>query len=429
MGVVRETSASAFPAEVRTSLAYVVVVKNYFGSGAAKGSGTYLGDGLYASAWHVVRDNPNGRIDVTWKTGQQYSVRVVAHDPYFDIVLLEASQKPRGGVPLTDTSAGIGSQLYLAGYAQGPLQAWTGRAVSSASPVGSRSADWMNATGAAISGDSGGPVLDQRGHYVGPLWGSGGGTTCFSNAGRFQSVIGRFRDRIHNWHRQGFGCFGGNQCPPSGYGGGGYSSPPSGGGRVPVENDPGTPITPVQPPAQSPQQPTQPTQPPANNNGGCDCDKPKQPSGCDCKDGGGCDPQKIADAIAKALGDLKGEKGEQGELGLPGPMGPPGPPGPKGEPGKVDAEQMAAIVSEITKNLASNPALKGEKGDPGDPGERGPEGPRGPGLSDIRLDEDGYVWVEYGINGRRERIGRLFDPKQLQAGQRSPAYFEIVPKE
>lgn len=423
VSVVAEVSDGTFPDTVNTALAYSVVVYNWLGGGAgAKGSGTYLGDGLYASAWHVVRENPNGSISVTWKTGEKYPVRIVAHDATWDIVLLEASEKPQGGVPLTHTAPGIGAEVYLAGYSQGPLHAWRGRNVETSSPIGSQVADWMNSTGGAISGDSGGPVLDSTGNYVGPLWGSSGTTTIYSNAGRFQAVIGRFRDRINNWHAQGYGCFGG-QCPPI-YGGGGsvgYRPPQGGSGRVPIETNPGK-ITPVQPPAQTPQAPQQPA-PPQIREPSCPCEKPKQ-SGCDCdKDSEkACDPEAIAKAIKDALGDLKGEKGERG---LQGPIGPQGPRGPAGEPGQVDAEQIAAIVQEITKSLVNNPALKGEKGDPG---ERGPEGPRGPGISNISMDDRGFVYVEYGVNGRKEQIGRLQLPEQSQASPNGPAYFQIVPK-
>ena len=250
-------------------------------------------------------------------------------------MLLETQEKPQGGVPLTHTAPGIGADLYLAGYARGPLQAWRGRAVSTSAPIGSRNADWMNATGGAISGDSGGPVLDSTGNYVGPLWGSSGSTTIFSNAGKFQGVIGRFRERINNWHTQGYGCFGG-QCPPSYGGGGGYSQPPSqggGSGRVPVENNP-EPITPLTPPAQ--QQPPQ-------NNSGCPCEKPRQ-IGCDCK----CE---------------KGEKGERGEIGLQGPMGPQGPRGPAAE---ITDEQLALISAAVYQKMQSDPKFRGPQGLPGE---------------------------------------------------------------
>jgi len=361
MSVAIESNQSGvFPAEVNAALAYSVIVTNSLGNAANKGSGTYLGDGLYASAWHVVRDNPNGSITVTWKTGERYAVRVVASEPVWDIVLLESQERPQGGVPLTHTTPGIGAELYLAGYSQGPLQAWRGRAVSTSSPVGSQSADWMNATGGAISGDSGGPVLDSTGNYVGPLWGSSGSTTIFSNAGRFQSCIGQFRDRINNWHTQGYGCFGG-QCPPQQYEGGGnagYRPPPSGNGRVPVESNPGQP-TPVQPPTQ------QPHAPPQQPNSGCQCERPQQPNGCDCEpdkkpEASACDPEAIRKAIEEAMKDAKGPKGDKGEIGLQGPIGPQGPRGPAGE---ITDEQLALIAASVYQMMQKDPKFRGPAGE------------------------------------------------------------------
>lgn len=403
LSFVSERSDGALPENIRTAMTQAVVVKNQLGNGWAKGSGTYLGDGLYMSAWHVVRDNPGGKIVVEWKNGKSVNAKVAGKEPLYDMVLLETTEKPFGGVPLSLTNATPGSSLFLGGYSQGPLQAWRGRATRLAAPVGAPAADWTFATGAAISGDSGGPVIDEKGCFVGPLWGSGGGETCFTNTGRVQRFLFPWNARLAAWQRQGNGCYGGGYCPPQQFA---PQQPPSnsGGGRVDVDDQPQT----------------QPTQPGGGNLGWPSGPRPQQPPaqpGCEC------DPEAIADAIRKSLGDLEGEQGPAGEIGLTGPMGPAG---PAGKDGQVTPEQIAVIVNEITKNLISNPALKGEKGEPG---ERGPEGPRGPGISDISMDDNGYVYVEYGVNGRREQIGRLQLPEQSVAGQRSPAYFEIVPKQ
>ena len=407
--VIREVSAS-LPQKISVGLSQAVIVRNSLGGNrASKGSGVYLGDGLYSSAWHVVSENSSGSIEIEWKDGRKYKATVAGKDSIHDIVLLETRDKPRGGVPVSRVNVDLGHKVYLAGYSLGPLNAWSGKAVERAAATGAPAADWVYSSGAAISGDSGGPVLNETGCYVGPLWGTDGRRTIFSNTGRVQRFLLPWNARLAAWQSQGFGCYGGQgQCPPMQY----QSPPPqyqggSNSGRVPVENNPTEP----------------PTQPYSGNNVGWPSGPPPQqrpqPPQPECE----CDPEAIADAIRESLGDLRGERGPSGEIGLQGPIGPQG---PKGDEGQVSPEQIAAIVEEITKSLVNNPALKGERGPQG---ERGLEGPRGPGISDISMDENGYVYVQYGVNGRREQIGRLQIPEQLVAGQRSPAYFEIVPKQ
>ena len=138
-----------------------------------------------------------------------------------------------------------------------------------------------------------------------------------------------------------------------------------GGGRVDVNQNPGTPVTPVQPPPQIPQQPPQQ---PVPSNGGCDCKKPQQPSGCDCENGSasGCDPAAIAKAIKDALGDLKGETGERGLQGPIGPQGPRGPQGEPGQPGQITDEQLALIAASVYQKMQTDPKFRGPAGSPGE---------------------------------------------------------------
>lgn len=71
--------------------------------------------------------------------------------------------------------------------------------------------------------------------------------------------------------------------------------------------------------------------------------------------------------------------------GPQGPAGPQGPPGRDGKPGEVTAEQIAAIVASVVREIKSDPSLKGE------PGERGPQGPAGPQGPPAIIDPDEIV--------------------------------------
>lgn len=364
--VVLETAGGEIPQSIRIAFTQSVVVRNSLGNGmGAKGSGTYLGDGIYSSAWHVVRDNPNGEIAVEWKDGKKYAARVLGKDPIFDIVLLETEAKPKGGVPLAKANINFGDTVFLAGYSQGPLQAWRGRMVATGSPSGQYPADWTYSTGGAISGDSGGPVLDASGYYVGPLWGSDGSRTCFTNTGRFQRFLLPWNARLAAWHSQKQGCYGG-VCPPQGP----SQGSPYGGdsGRVPVEENPGTPITP--PPGNIGWPENHPDKP-----SGCDCDKPKEPKGCDCEKPRDKEPEEspsdsvnlddLAEKIASKLKDDPSFKGPAGETGPEGPQGPQGPEGPPGKDAEITDEMLATIAAAVYQKMRNDPAFKGPPGKDG----------------------------------------------------------------
>jgi len=318
------------PAEVKTAASNAVVVR----AGSSKGSGCYLGDGLFLTAAHVMRgEYPVAT--VTFPDGRSYQTRLVANDPQYDQALLESSDKPEGGVPLADTNASRGMRLYIGGYSQGPPLFWPSVMRGVCSPVGGPSADWITASGHSIPGDSGGPIFDERGCIIGNLWGGSNGETTGVNCGRTQRFLQRFRDRLKAWHTQGRGCFGGS-CPTPDQGA--YLQPPSSGGGVQVEINPGTPVT-------------QPGLDPASNL------KPieQQPPCVPCK--------PDYDAIAAEVWSRIKDK--------PGLQGPAGPQGPPGKDGVVTEEHITSIVMAISSQIRNDPAMRGPQGEPG------PAGPPG----------------------------------------------------
>jgi hypothetical protein len=127
----------------------------------------------------------------------------------------------------------------------------------------------------------------------------------------------------------------------------------------------------------------------------------------------------------------------RGERGPAGPAGPRGPPGPAGEDAEVTSDQIEQIAAIVTDELRDDPSLKGQKGDrgpAGPPGQKGERGPEGLNISNMRMDDDGNVYVSYS-NGRSEQIGQLRLPSTESqpsggeaTGDRSPAFFEIVPR-
>ena len=331
----QRVSIERLPQQVQAAAANTVVVR----AGSSKGSGCYLGDGLFLTAAHVMRGEAPVAT-VTFPDGRSFSTRLVANDPQYDQALLESTDKPDGGVPVADGNATRGVRLFLGGYSQGPALFWPSTMRGVCSPVGGPSADWITTSGQSIPGDSGGPIFDERGCIIGNLWGGSNGETTGVNCGRTQRFLQRFRDRLRAWHANGRGCFGGKAQNSGGSDNcyGGYC-PPSPSGGVQVEMDPATPIT-------------QPGLDPASNLRPID-----QPQCLPCKP----DFDKIAEEV---WGRLK-NKPE-----LQGPAGPQGPPGKNAE---ITAEQIAAIVMAISSQIKADPAMRGEKGEKGDPGEVTPE--------------------------------------------------------
>lgn len=321
------------PSKVQAAASQTVVVR----TGGYKGSGTYLGDGLYLTADHVMRDGvESGGVKVgtvTFQDGRTFRVRQIAGDSNFDQALLESVEKPAGGVPLASSNATPGTRLWVGGYSQGPCLFWPSTVRGYSAPVGGFPADWINTTGQSIPGDSGGSVFNENGELVGPLWGGAFDETVASNCGRTQRFLLPWNARLAAWQQAGNGCFGG-QCPPQGN--------PSGG--VPIDTSPQRPPTEVpMAPLNPPQQPQTPQQPALPNTPGCLPCKP--------------DYDEIAKQVWDKLKDkpeLKGPKGDKGD---------------KGDP--ASEEQIAAMIAAISGQIKNDPGMKGPKGDPG------PQGPSG----------------------------------------------------
>jgi hypothetical protein len=208
--------AGQIPQPVQVSVSQTVRVSVPDAGGNSMGSGTYLGDGLYATAWHVMRDNPTAAATISWSDGRRFTAKLVAKDPVFDQAVLESADKPRGGVPLASANLAIGGRVYFAGYSSGTLQPWEAKVRAYASPGQGSPSDWISADGSrpSIGGDSGGPVFDETGCYVGCLWGgSAPSSTVANNFGRTQRFLLPWNARLSAWQSQGYGCQGG-YCPP-----------------------------------------------------------------------------------------------------------------------------------------------------------------------------------------------------------------------
>lgn len=269
--------AGRTPAAVHAQVANVCRVR----SGNSMGSGTYLGQGIVVSAWHVFRGESSTCVctfPVRGALTDQVRGRLVGYDSTWDIAVIRLDGKPRiaTGVPVAGRTPAKGELAVSAGYSSGRLLLLPGRVTDRTMPVNARTDGyWIDVDNAAASGDSGGPVFDEQGRFVGNLWGSSGRATAANSHVQTCRLLRRlFGDRL---------CPGGT-CPDPGVG--------QGGGRRPEE-----PIW-------------------------------DQPGG---------ESQQPAPDLPPLVGP-KGDRGPKGEKGDPGPQGPPG------ESPMIDYEAFAQMI-------------------------------------------------------------------------------------
>lgn len=320
--------------EIEEAARNAVIVRFPTGTGASyRGSGVYLGDRYIATAWHVPRGTP-GTGTATFRDGATMRVSVNAADRVSDICILDLEREhpTLPGVTIAERDPQVGERLFSCGFGQG-FRIFGGPVTGFFQGYGGES-HWVAHQNPSVEGDSGGPIFNERGELVGPLWGAGGGETMGSTTSRFRSFCSVLFPRLAAWRARRLGASGGGSTlaaayPPASGGGcfGGTCPPRSGGSGVQVQPAPRPSTPPTQP--QTGPSPTSPA-------GGCDC-----PS-----------EDALIAAIEKRLkpgpAGPQGPEGPRGAVGPRGPAGPAGPPGLAGAPGKdaeIDLEKLAEAVA------------------------------------------------------------------------------------
>jgi len=160
-----------------------------YGSGALVGVDQTLG--LVVTNWHVVCDAA-GPIEVTFPDGFRSTANVLATDRQWDLAALAIRRPPVEPISLATNVPRRGDPLTIAGYGEGWYRASTGRCTQYVSPGFGLPFEMVELDTAARQGDSGGPMLNQRGELAGVLFGAGFGRTAGSHCGR----VRRFLDTV-----------------------------------------------------------------------------------------------------------------------------------------------------------------------------------------------------------------------------------------
>lgn len=174
LSILHPVGACALPTEVQQSVVSVLPVwsgQAQDGAGAPpgvapEGSGVVLGEGIIATAWHVIK--PARRIDVQLFDGRVLPATLIGHDSASDIAVLQvdAALRPFETAPepaLADRVCAIGNAFGL-----GPSVTCGVVSALHVSNAGFNPVEDFIQTDAAINpGSSGGALVDDEGRLVG----------------------------------------------------------------------------------------------------------------------------------------------------------------------------------------------------------------------------------------------------------------------
>lgn len=160
--------------------------------GVALGSGTLVDVrdkfGLVITNWHVVR-SATGAITVVFPDGFRSAARVLRMDRAWDLAALLIWRPHAMPVSIATEAPRPGDPLMIAGYGPGHYRTATGRCTQYLAPSEHHPFEMVELTAAARQGDSGGPIFNASGELAGVLFGSAGGTTSGSYAGRVDQFL------------------------------------------------------------------------------------------------------------------------------------------------------------------------------------------------------------------------------------------------
>jgi len=158
----------------------------------SSGSGTLVAVnqqyGLVLTNWHVVRD-AEGEITVIFPDGFRSSARLLKIDRDWDLAALAIWRPRTTPISIASNPPQPGDPLTIAGYGQGQYRAVTARCTQFIAPGPNLPYEMVEVSAQAREGDSGGPILNQRGELAGVLFGAARGTTAGSQSQRVRTFL------------------------------------------------------------------------------------------------------------------------------------------------------------------------------------------------------------------------------------------------
>jgi len=157
-------------------------------NGSSLGSGALVAlspsHGLVVTNWHVVEDAA-GEVIVKFPSGFRSLATILGTDRDWDLAALAIDRPPGiAPIPLARNAPRPGELLWIAGYGRGSYRTSAGRCTQYVAPGRNLPFEMVELDTAARKGDSGGPILNQRGELAGVLFGAGWGRTAGTYCGR-----------------------------------------------------------------------------------------------------------------------------------------------------------------------------------------------------------------------------------------------------
>ncbi|MEO8494195.1 MAG: serine protease [Planctomycetota bacterium] len=176
-----------FPLGDRTPNPSVARITAVEGNTLAQGSGTLVEvrgqHALIVTNWHVIRD-AKGPIVATFPDGFRSAATVLKVDTDWDLAALLIWSPNAIPIAISTIAPQPGDPLTIAGYGSGNYRAVTGRCTQYVAPGAHMPYEMVEVSAEARQGDSGGPILNERGELAGVLFGAAGGTTSGTFCGR-----------------------------------------------------------------------------------------------------------------------------------------------------------------------------------------------------------------------------------------------------
>lgn len=160
------------PLSVETMRERVAESVGFILSQHGTGSGVVISEDVMVTNAHVVWPDPS--VSIVFPSGAVHQGRVIGVDPFTDLALVDISRLSRKPTPIALGSIGdiaVGDDLYVLGYPSPdeftPLPTIDVGELQSFSDWEFTSATWFTIEAPAISGQSGGAVIDRYGRLVG----------------------------------------------------------------------------------------------------------------------------------------------------------------------------------------------------------------------------------------------------------------------
>ena len=182
-------------------LPYVARIIAFDASGQSFGTGSYIGTygeyGVVLTNQHVVCESENDRlVHVHFPSGFSSYGAIVMTDPKWDLALIAISKPPQS-VPtlaIAQAPAKPGDSLWIVGFGSGSYREAAGRCVrymplETPKDGSAQINEIMEVSVSARKGDSGGPILNQKGELAGVLFGS---DLIRNTAGSYCGRVNRF---------------------------------------------------------------------------------------------------------------------------------------------------------------------------------------------------------------------------------------------